>query len=133
MNTKSILVRSIGVLQALLVFVSLPVLTARANMGTCDDVVIYWEYGTGTNIYFELTVANPTGATIFFTTTLDDPNVPDPTHNFANPTGTTLVGVNGTRVPIDLGHTRYIKAIAWKSSWAQSPHISCGNQHNPNG
>ena len=136
MKTESAFFRSFGVLVALLVFLTLPSSTALANCGQCADVDVGWEYGGGTGIYFELSVANPTGANIYFTTSLDDDPCPDPTWNPVTgvPTGSTLVCYSCTSqdVAVDYGHTMTIKARAWKYCYYQSVHITSDSVHNPN-
>ena len=137
MKTESALFRSFGVLLALLVFLALPSSTALANCGQCADVAIEWYYDPGTAMHFELEVANPAGANIYFTTSLDNNACPDPTWNFTTgaPTGTTLVCYNctdGQDVPIPYTHTLNIKARAWKTCYSQSVNITEDSQHNPN-
>jgi hypothetical protein len=135
MKTKSTLVRAIGALLAL-VFVSLPSSTVLANCGQCADVDVGWEYGGSTGIYFELSVANPTGANIYYTTALDHAPLPDPTWNPATgaPTGTTMVCYSCTTrdIPIPYGHTMCIKARAWKSCYYASVNVTSDCQQNPN-
>jgi hypothetical protein len=136
MKTESALFRSFGVLVALLVFLALPSSTALANCGQCADVEIEWYYDPGTAMHFELSVANPSGANIYFTTSLDNTEPDNPSWDSSgNPTGTTLVCYNctgGQDVPIPYMHTLNIKARAWKYCYYQSVNISSDSQHNPN-
>lgn len=128
MKTKSALLRSIGVLLALLVFVSLPTYVL-AICGICDDVSLELYYGTGRNLYIEVECPNPTGADIYFTT-----NGVTPTHDGdGNPGPSTLKVASGTLVPIAYGTTIHILAIADKGyCWLDSENVSEIYQHNPN-
>lgn len=130
MKTKSPFTRSIGVLLALLVFAALPA-TLLANCGTADDPYCELVYGPGNSLYLKLVCPNPTGATIFFTYTLDTPNTTDPTHSGSTPGSGTSACASGTLIPIPYGHTIYIRAICWKSCWSDSGVVAC-EQHNPN-
>ena len=131
MNTKSVLLRSLGVLLALLVYVALPS-SVLADHGPCDDVYIELYYGTGTDLALELSVDNPTGATIFYTMTLNQPDNTDPTHNGATPGTGTSYFASGSKLHIPYGQTLYVRAIAWKSGWEDSVNVSAEDQHNPN-
>jgi hypothetical protein len=134
MNTKSVLVRSIGVLLALLVFVSLPTsILASPCPGTCDPACELY-YGTGHNLSLELETIYPSNATIFFISSVDQP-IPatsNPCHD-ANgvPCQGTSAVANGTQVPIPYGHTLYIKMLAWRIDKGDSGIVEC-EQHNPN-
>jgi hypothetical protein len=136
MKTNSFLFRTGGILLALLLTFALASPNALANCGQCADVDIIWEYGGGTGIYFELSVANPAGANIYFTTSLDDNPCPDPSFNTTTgvPATGTLVCYNCTtqEVPVDYGHTMHIKARAWKSCYYASVNIKSDDVHNPN-
>lgn len=131
MKTKSALLPSIGALLALLVFIALPHPTARASDGQCGDVEIYWEYGPGTQIYYELTVL-PSDCLIYVTTTIDNASIPDPSRSGPTPISPTTTCASGSHIQIPYGHTMYIKAFAWKNRWTQSVNISSDEQHNPN-
>jgi hypothetical protein len=132
MNTKSPLVRSIGVLLALLVFVSLPT-TLLAICGYADEVYCELYYGTGTNLSLELGADNPSGLTIYYTSGIDHPPTVDPTYNGITgaPGPGTSTCAPGTKIPIPYGHTLYIRALAWKYCWPPASITSC-DQHNPN-
>lgn len=136
MKTKSPLFRSIGVLMALLVLLALPSSTALANCGQCADVDVGWEYGGPTGIYFELSVANPTGANIYYTTCLDSNPCVDPTWDPVTfvPTGTTMVCYSCTTrdVIVPYGHEMTIRARAGKYCYYQSVNISSDTVQNPN-
>lgn len=131
MKTKSVLVRSIGALLALLVFVSLP--SSVLAIPFCDDVTIELYYGTGNDLALELECANPTGATIFYTVTFNTPNNYIPTHTGTTCGPHTSKFASGSKIHIPYGSTIYINAIAWKAgSWADSENVSSAEQHNPN-
>jgi hypothetical protein len=136
MKTKSTLFRTTGILLAVLMLFALASPNALANCGQCADVDIIWEYGGSTGIYFELSVANPSGANIYYTTCLDSTPCVDPTWNTSTgaPTNGTLVCYScATRdVPVDYGHTMTIRARAWKSCYYQSVNITSDDVHNPN-
>jgi hypothetical protein len=132
MKTKSALVRSIGVLLALLVFVSLP--TSLLALCSTHDPVCKLYYGIGHNLFLELeTDCPPSDVTIFYISSEDQP-IPDnsnPCHSGATPcTGTSWVA-NGTKVSIPYGHTLYIRMLAWRSDTGDSGIVDC-DQHNPN-
>jgi hypothetical protein len=123
----------------LLVFIALPSWTALADCGTCADVDVIWEYGPPHVIYFELSVASPTGANIYYTTTLNNTEPPNPTWDASgNPTNGTAVCYNCTTrdVQIPYGYTMNIKAQAWKPGinpcYHPSVNIVWDYQHNPN-
>jgi hypothetical protein len=131
MKTKSALLRSTVALLALLVFIALPISSARASDGQCGDVDISWEYAGMNQIYFELTV-EPSDCVLYVTTTIDDPTFDDPSRSGATPNYPTFTCASGSTFYIPYGHTRYIKAFAWKSRWTQSVNLSSDEQHNPN-
>jgi hypothetical protein len=131
MKTKSSLVPSISVLLALLVFIALPLSNARAAVGQCGDVDISWEYGPYPQIYFELTVS-PSDCVIYVTTSIDNPSFPNPSRTGAAPNSPTFTCASGSEFQIPYGHTMYIKAFAWKPTFAQSVNLSSDEQHNPN-
>lgn len=138
MKTKSVLLIAIGAL-ALFVLVAFPGSAALAACGQVDDVDVIWEYGPEKVIYFELSVAGPTGANIYYTTTLNNTEPPNPTWNTATgaPTGTTMVCYSCTTrdVQIPYGYTMNIKAQAGKIGipcWYPSVNIIWDYQHNPN-
>jgi hypothetical protein len=128
MKTKSALLRSIGVLLALLVFVAFPSSPARANCGQCDDVEFGLSYGSGTQLFIELICEYPTGADIYLTTNGNDPIInPDGT-----PGASTLKVPSGTKLPVPYNTTVHVKAIADKGyCWYQSINITEIYQHNP--
>jgi hypothetical protein len=130
MKTRSAVVRSIGVLLALLVFVSLPS-SVLADI-TCSDVTIELYYGTGTDLALELECDNPTGALIFYTVTFNTPNNYTPTHSGTTTGPHTSYFASGSKIHIPYGQTIFINAIAWKSGWADSENVSSAEQHNPN-
>jgi|ERR1043166_1858311 hypothetical protein len=131
MNTKSIVVRSIGVLLALLVFTALPAPLLAEVCGTCHEPQCGLYYGSGTNLYLELETDCPTAATIFYTKTINTPNNTDPCHVGANPCVGTYSCPNGTLLSIPYGSTMYIRALAYKSGLVDSGVTAC-DQHNPN-
>jgi hypothetical protein len=132
MKTQSLL-RSLGaLLLALLVFVALPSPTAVASNGQCGDVEIYWEYGTGTQIYYELHVYNPSDCVIYVTTSINNPNFPNPSRSGTTPISPTFTVSHGSQIQIPYGFTMYIKAFAYKAGWTQSVNLSYEEQHNPN-
>jgi len=127
MKTKSALLRSIGALVALLMFVAFPGSPAWANCGQCDDVE-FGLSGYGTLLFVEVICEHPTGADIYFTTNGNNPIInPDGT-----PGASTLKVASGTNIPVDYGTTLHVKAIADKGScWYQSINITEIYQHNP--
>ena len=131
MKIKSALLRSIGALVALLVFVALPN-SVLADNGPCDDVYFELYYGTGTDLALEVVVDNPTGATIFYTVTFNHLNTTDPTHSGATPGTGTSYFASGSKIHIPYGQTLYIRAIAWKSGWQDSVDVTSAEQPNPN-
>ncbi len=134
MNTKSVLVRSIGALLALLMFVSLPGFVLAAPCpGTCDPACELY-YGTGTQLFLELETIYPSNATIFFiSSTQPIPPNTNPCHDpNGNPCPGTSAVANGTKVPIPYGHTLYIRMLAWRIDKGDSGIVDC-DQHNPNG
>lgn len=120
MKTKSPLLTSIGAL-ALFVLVAFPSSFARASQGQCGDVEIepYWPAGA----YLELTV-EPDDCVIYYTTTLDNPNIVDPSRYGNDPVYPTLTGDSGTTLTVPYGHIRRVKAFAYKPLWTQSVHIT---------
>jgi hypothetical protein len=131
MKTKSALIHSAGALLVLLVFIALPSSPARASQGQCGDVDIYWEYGGMNQIFFELEV-EPSDCVLYVTTTIDNPNIVDPSRSGATPISPTFTCSSGSTFYIPYGHTMRIKAFAWKANWTQSVNISSDEQHNPN-
>lgn len=131
MKTKSALLPSIGALLALLLFVALPCSTARASDGQCGDVDIYWEYGPGTQIFFELEV-EPSDCVLYVTTSINNPSFADPSRSGATPISPTFTCASGSHIQIPYGYTLYVKAFAWKDRWTQSVNLSSDGQHNPN-
>ena len=79
MKTQSALLRSLGALLALLVFIALASPTARASQGQCPDVEIS-SYSGGA--YYVLEVGN--GCYIYLTTS-NMPGFPDPSRYGADP------------------------------------------------
>jgi len=134
MKTKSAFIPSIGAVLALLLFVALPSPTARAVQGQCPDVDIYWEYGPGTQLFFEVEVGS--GCDIYVTTSINNPSFPDPSRNIplhpADPVSPTVKVASGSTFQIPFGSTMYIKAFAFKPLWAQSVNLSYDEQSNPN-
>lgn len=128
MKTKSPLLISIGAL-ALFVLVAFPTASARAD--ACDDVYFELYYGTGNDISLELSVDNPTGATIFYTCTFNTYNNYTPTHSGTTPGAHTSYFSSGSKIHIPYGSTIYINALAWKSGWDDSG-VGSAEQHNPN-
>ncbi len=131
MNTKSVVVRSVGVLLALLVFVALPAPLLAEVCGTCHDPQCELYYGSGTSLYLELETDCPSAATIFYTKTVNQPNNVDPTHSGATPGYLTYSCPNGTMIPIPYGSTIYIRMLAYKNGLVDSGVTAC-DQHNPN-
>jgi len=132
MKTRFSLLRSIGaLLLALLVFVALPSSTARASLGQCGDVEIYWVYAGSNQIYFDLDV-EPSDCVIYLTTTINNPTIVDPSRSGATPISPTSTCASGSHIYIPYGTTMRIKAFAWKSGWTQSANITFAEQHNPN-
>ena len=133
MNTKSILVRSLGVLLALLTFVSLPSSVLATPCPVICDPACELYYGTGTNLFLELETIYPSNATIFFVSSVNPipPNVV-PCHDASgNPCQGTSAVPNGTKVPIPYGHTLYVRMLAWRIDKGDSGMVDC-EQHNPN-
>jgi len=130
MKTRIALLPSIGALLALLLFVALPSPTARATLGQCPDVDIYWEYGPGTQIFFEVEVGS--GCDIYVTTSINNPSFPDPSRSGATPISPTIKVASGSTFQIPYGSTMYIKAFAFKPLWSQSLNLSYDSQSNPN-
>ena len=130
MKTKPVLIRSTFALLALVVFVAFPSSTARAAQGQCADVDIYWEYGPGTQIFFEVEVGD--GCDIYVTTSIDNPSFADPSRSGGTPISPTVKVASESTFQIPYGHTLYIKAFAWKPLWGQSVNLSSDGQHNPN-
>jgi Chitobiase/beta-hexosaminidase C-terminal domain len=124
MKTKSSLIRSIGVLLALLVFVALPGSTALANCGQCADVDIYFEYAGPTGIVAEMECEFPAGAIIFYTV-----NGTNPTHTGATPGSGTYI-YSGP-IPVPYLHCIHIKARAWKDCYTESANITAADICNP--
>jgi len=132
MKIQSPLLRSIGALLALLVLVAFPP-SAWADHGPCDDPYCELYYGTGHDLSLELGTDNPTGATIFYITSIDQPipsNV-NPCHNGVTPCQGTGAVISGSKISIPYGHTLWVKMIAWKATWQDSGVVEC-EQHNPN-
>lgn len=129
MKTKSPLLITIGAL-ALFVLVALPSSSARA--AACDDVYFELYYGVGNDLSLEVAVDNPTGATIFYTMTLNQYNDYIPTHSGTTCGAHTSKFASGSKIHIPYGSTMYINAIAWKSGWDDSENVSSAEQHNPN-
>jgi hypothetical protein len=130
MKTKSAVVRSIGVLVALLVFVSLPT-SLLAVCYPAHDPQCGLYYGPPKVLYLELETDCPANATIFYTMTINQPNNTDPCHNGATPCSGTYSCPNGTLISIPYGSTIYIRALAWRSDTVDSGVTAC-DQHNPN-
>lgn len=130
MKTKSPLLPSIGASLALLLSFALPTPAADAAQGQCADVDIYWEYGPGTQIFFEVEVGD--GCDIYVTTSINNPTFPDPSRSGGTPIYPTIKVASGSTFQIPYGSTMYIKAFAWKPLWAQSVNLSSDEQHNPN-
>jgi hypothetical protein len=130
MKTKYALLPSTGVLLALLMFIALPRPTAHAKW-QCGDVDISWQYGGGNDIYYVLTVS-PSDCTLYVTTTIDNPSIPEPSRSGATPIPPTFTCASGSTIHIPYGHTMFIKAFAWKPAWLQSVNTTSDEQHNPN-
>ena len=131
MKTRPTLLRSIGVLMALLVFAALPNSVLATPCETCCAPACELYYGGGNNLYLELETSYPSDATIFFTKTINTPNTTDPTHTGTSPGPGTYSCANGCLVPIPYNSTIYIRALAWRSDRGDSPITAC-DQHNPN-
>ncbi len=132
MNTKSALVRSIGALLALFVFVSLPTTLLAVCYPTHDPLCELY-YGSGTQLFLELETDCPINATLFVITSIDQPipaNV-NPCHTGSTPCSGTSALANGTKLSIPYGHTLWVKMVAWRSDSGDSSIVSC-DQHNPN-
>ena len=130
MKTRPALLRSIGVLMALLL-VALPnSILATPCPGCCEPYCELY-YGTGNNLYLELETEYPSDATIFYTKTINQYNYDDPCHNGSTPCSGTYSCPNGTLIPVPYGSTIYIRALAYKSGLDDSPVTAC-EQHNPN-
>jgi hypothetical protein len=129
MKTKSV-VRSIGVLLTLLVFVSLS--TSLLAVCFTHDPICELYYGTGHNLSLEVSTSCPANATIFFISSLDQP-IPGttmPCHVGATPCQGTSAVPSETKIPIQYGHTLYIRMLAWRSDSGDSGIVDC-DQHNP--
>lgn len=131
MKTKSALLRSIGVLLALLVFAALPNSVLGELCDPAHDPYCEVVYGHGTTLYLKLITDCPTAATIFYTRTFNTPNTVDPTHSGATPGYLTYSVPNGTLIPIPYGSTIYIRMLAWKLNMGESGIVDC-SQSNPN-
>jgi len=133
MKTKSAVVRSIGVLLALLVFIALPSPLLAEVCGTCYEPQCGLYYGPPKVLYLELETECPSAATIFYTKTINTPNNTAPCHNGpdACPGSGTYSCPNGTLISIPYGSTIYIQALAYKSGLNDSGVTAC-DQHNPN-
>ncbi len=137
MKTRPALIRSLGVLLALLVFAALP----NSVLGElCDPAFTPYcelEYGHGTLLYLEIGTDCPTAATIFYTITYNQPNTNDPCHLSNSPTVCTNTGYttfsasNHSYIGVPYGQTVYIRMIAWKLNMGDSDLETC-EQHNPN-
>jgi hypothetical protein len=132
MKTKSMLVRSIGALLALLVLTALP--TSLLAVCYTADPVCELYYGTGHNLFLELeSDCPPSGVIIFYISSIDQPipgNI-NPCHNGVTPCSGTSWVANGTKLSIPYGHTLYIRMLAWRSDSGDSGIVDC-DQHNPN-
>ncbi len=124
MKTKSVLLRSVSVVLALLVFVALPSSTL-AVCSPAHDVAFYVEYGPGTTLYLDMETDCPPTATIFYTT-----NGATPTHIGPIPGPSTAAVPNGTGLSVPYGTTVCVKALAWRSGSADSG-VTQACQHNP--
>jgi len=133
MKTKSPLVRSIGALLALLVLVALPSSVLASPCENICDPICELYYGTGHNLSLEVESIYPANTTIFFISSLDQPLPANslPCHVGTNPCPGTVAVPSGTKVPIQYGHTLYIRSIAWRSDKGDSGVSDC-DQHNPN-
>jgi hypothetical protein len=127
MKTKSPLLTSIGAL-ALFVLVAFPSSSARASQGQCGDVDFEPYYFPW--VILELTV-EPEDCVIYYTTTLDDPNIVDPSRSGATPIAPTLTCPSSTTFSTPSGKIRRMKAFAWKPGWAQSVNITFTQVHYP--
>jgi hypothetical protein len=128
MKTKSHLLTSIGAL-ALFVLVAFASSSARAD--ACDDPYFELYYGVGNDLSLEVATDNPTGATIFYTMTLNQYNNYTPTHTGTTCGPNTSKFASGSKIHIPYGSTMYINALAWKSGWDDSG-VTSAEQHNPN-
>ena len=120
MKTRSPLLTSIGAL-ALFVLVAFPNSPARASQGQCGDVEIEVYYDPV--VILELTV-EPEDCVIYYTTALDVSSVVDPSRSGVTPISPTMTCSNGQTFNIPYGHTRKLKAFAYKPLWTQSVNIS---------
>jgi hypothetical protein len=134
MKSRPALLRSLGVLLALLVFTTLP--NATASCYTCCTPYCEFYYGIGgwqTNT-LELETGWPSDAWIFYTKTLNTGNYNDPCHVNGTPcTGvgyTTYKVPNGARIPLAYGIT-YVRMLAWRSDRGNSPIAECDQQNPP--
>jgi hypothetical protein len=131
MKTKCTLIRAIGVLLALLVFISLPTsILASPCEGCCaPDWEFYYSSG-GNNV--ELETIYPTNASIFYTLTLNGTNT-DPCHDGAgNPCLGTYKVANGSHIILAYGHESYFRMLAWRSDKGDSPIVAFSQQNPPN-
>jgi hypothetical protein len=76
----------------------------------------------------ELTV-EPEDCIIYYTTTIDNASIVDPSRYGNDPVYPTLICYHGDTFTTSYGHTRRIKAFAYKPLWTQSVHITFGQQH----
>jgi hypothetical protein len=139
MKTRPALLRSIGVLLALLMFTALPnsVLGELCDPAYTPYCQLY--YGHGTLLYLKVATDCPTAATIFYTITYNTPNSNVPCHEENSPTVcppsqtgyTTFSGPNGVYISVPYMQTVYVNAIAWKLNMKDSEMASC-EQPNPN-
>ena len=125
MKTKTALLRSLGVLLALLVFTALPN-SVLATCSPCHDPTFTVIPGSGNQLFVQIDCDCPPGATIFYRLNSGS----NPTHTGATPTGGTFSGTSGMQVWIPYGYTVCIRALAWKEGSADS-NVVVTCQHNP--
>jgi len=120
MKTKSPLLTSLGAL-ALFVLVAFPNSPARASEGQCGDVDIEVYYET--IVFLEVTVY-PDDCLIYYTTALDVSSIVNPSRYGYDPVPPTQTCASSTIFNIPSGHSRRLKAFAYKPGWTQSVHIA---------
>jgi hypothetical protein len=116
MKAKIALLRPIGVLMALLVFVALPN-SLLAICSTCHTPTFEIAGGGGL-LYVTVTTDCPSDATIYYTI------------NGGTPTHSSAYGANGLVISVPYGYTYCIRAIAAKTGHADSA-VAYLCQHNP--
>jgi hypothetical protein len=120
MKTKTALLRSIGVLMALLVFMALANSLLATPCDPCFDPTFDIIPGAGNQLKVKITSGCPSGATIYYTI------------NGGTPTHSSPSAANGVEISVPYGYTYCIRALAAFSGKTDSG-VSVICQHNPEG